>query len=1004
MQLHQLRLENIGPFVGVTEIDFARFANSGVFLLDGGVGVGKSMIIDSLVFALYGRAAGSESSVDRMRSAFAPAEESSSVRLTFEVASGIYRIERTPAYQRAKRRGEGTTEQRSSIRLYRLADPDAETGELISSRHEEAQDEIQRILGLNREQFVQTVVLPQGQFAEFLRADPSDRQALLQRLFGTDLYDATTDELKRRRSEALALRSASSDQCRRATVAFSTTAELSEDQSEALLQAEPNELRATVAKVVEHGETQAKLLQAELHTRAVQTKQLDDRLQSLRETTNAWNTRHQLHAQAEQLTAQADQIDQLEQTVTRGIALQALTPAFVELQAAQADEHIVFARIEQTRNELAQASDPHGRTLYTDTERVDPQRLLLRVEHEMTATGEALEAENRRADTITAIDSGQDTIARYSDQLTAAREVLAAIPAQREQLMATRNEQFAIGAGLPLAQQQHADAVAARAAAERVVELTVRSRTQQTQLDEAVTSAQKLNQVLATQRHDYLAGMAGNLAAELVDGQPCPVCGSAEHPHPADRLISAAVTQESLDDVDTQVAEAFRVVEQLREALQAVQVELATAQHSAGSQSVEQWTIECERLGEAITYAELAVKKAVECDAELANLDTQQQRAEHASQTAQAGITTTDALLRDTRAVLQQLDSQLSQARGGFERVADRLEVLTEVHERVQRLVTDEAQAVQLRSVVQERSQRFTQQLTALELPDQQAWESEVDALDDLDAHAKLIADYRSRVATVQAQLAADQLTDLPHDDPSELLAQAQAEHEHARAELAALTTAHELATRRSTQLASSSHTLNQAIDEHSATVRQTDAVIRMADLATARSTENQLRTALPTYVLHTRFQQVLTAANERLRELSDGRYALHAQFEPETAARRAGLGLLVYDFHSEQARRAGDLSGGETFYTALSLALGLADVVTAESGGIDLGTLFIDEGFGSLDSQTLDNVLSQITRLSQHGRLVGVISHVDELKHRIADRIEVRRTGAGTSTVAVLA
>ena len=182
-----------------------------------------------------------------------------------------------------------------------------------------------------------------------------------------------------------------------------------------------------------------------------------------------------------------------------------------------------------------------------------------------------------------------------------------------------------------------------------------------------------------------------------------------------------------------------------------------------------------------------------------------------------------------------------------------------------------------------------------------------------------------------------------------------------------------------------------------------TAPLIRMADLASGSTPDNAKSMSLPTFVLRERFADVVASANDRLATMSEGRYAL-AHVEDREGNKRSGLGLRIHDSHTEQPRDPGTLSGGETFYCSLALALGLADVVTAEAGGVDLGTLFVDEGFGALDPDTLDNVLSVLSGLGTSGRVVGIVSHVPELKERISERITVVPGRDGSSRVVVSA
>ena len=196
MQILRVELCGIGPYTGTESIDFQALGADGLFLLEGPTGSGKTTIIDAIVFALYGQVSGAESSNDRLASTHLEPGTSPYVELVVDTSRGLYRVRRSPRYERAKKRGSGTTTENPRIMLWKLSDPSDTEGAAVSSNIQDATGELRRAIGLSREQFTQTVVLPQGQFATFLRSGPEERRDVLQQIFGTQVYEAMADELK----------------------------------------------------------------------------------------------------------------------------------------------------------------------------------------------------------------------------------------------------------------------------------------------------------------------------------------------------------------------------------------------------------------------------------------------------------------------------------------------------------------------------------------------------------------------------------------------------------------------------------------------------------------------------------------------------------------------------------------------------------------------------------------------------------------------------------------
>ncbi|MDQ1738767.1 MAG: repair protein SbcC/Rad50, partial [Pseudonocardiales bacterium] len=295
-----------------------------------------------------------------------------------------------------------------------------------------------------------------------------------------------------------------------------------------------------------------------------------------------------------------------------------------------------------------------------------------------------------------------------------------------------------------------------------------------------------------------------------------------------------------------------------------------------------------------------------------------------------------------------------------------------------------------------EARQRFQTALADAEFDELAAWDRARRSSSELAELRTRIRAYQQQLDEVGGRLSAAELTDPQLDAPPADLAELTEQLRTAEAADAAAAAEHGAAASRLADAVSHAERLETAIRRGARVLVETTAAIRVGNLVAGLG-DNQLKMELTTYVLVRRFTEIVSAANSQLRRISGGRYELEHTSE-RTGNSRSGLGLRILDLHTGRTRDPGTLSGGETFYVSLSLALGLADIVRAESGGVDLGTLLIDEGFGSLDPDVLDQVLAVLDSLREGGRAVGVVSHVEEIKRRIADQIQVRPNPDGSS------
>ncbi|MBD8703953.1 AAA family ATPase [Frigoribacterium sp. CFBP 13712] len=1022
MILHRLTLRAIGPYAGEHSIDFAALGASGVFLLEGPTGSGKSTIIDALVFALYGGLAGSTSSPDRLRSHHAAPTVEPFVEVVFETAAGIHRVRRTPAYRRPKARGTGTTPQNQTVTLVLLTSPDAVEGTVVSTSAQETGAEIARILGLTRQQFVQTVVLPQGEFAAFLRSTGEKRKEVLQSLFGTEIYEKTTAQLVERRVAARASIAAAE---REVELALGRLREATGVDDEAFAAAAADfgvpggqqgsdgpEGRDGLGGLVAGLAATAIELEgrraAAVGDRDAARSHLDEqrRLQRALERRAALLRREAAAREVEADVQEArGRVDDARRASSVTVAVEGLRRADERLSTA-------VAQVGMARESGDLDADL---TETTDRDSAAARRDALTAEAGSSAESARLEATlvDRRA----ALDVLEAQVAAEVARVDELERAQAELPAVRRELEA------ALGA-LTEAVVAVGPAEAAVAEGRRRRDLIDGLDRFEDELDRATADLHEAARVALDAagvendlRRRKIAGMAGELAGDLLVGEPCPVCGSEHHPAPA------VTTADHPDDdaVDRATDERVRCESALAAAAARRSVAVARRDERATELGgVTRAEVEAE-LDAALARVEAARRVAGDRDAAALALDahdaeTERRRTE--LEEARVGTATAVAQAAADQRRLDDDTAAVGRHLGGrADSVAELVAVIGRRHGAVARLVEAlDAEVIAVDEVARRRAD-LDESLADAGFADVEAVSAAVLDRAEVGRLDAVIAAHDRELAVVAAGLAEPEIAGLddasgvgPGDDARvgaeaaveqrvALATERAAETEAAATSIAAETArARDRAERSSAALVA----LRQAAAVGDDAAERARAIVRMADLASASSAVNVKGVTLGTYVLLRRFDDVVAAANARLSVMSSGRYQLESSDEREATSRsrKTGLSLAIRDHATDTTRDPGSFSGGETFYASLSLALGLADVVQAEAGGLQLGTLFVDEGFGSLDPTTLDAVMTELGRLSAAGRVVGIVSHVDELKQRIADRIEVRRLPDGSSTL----
>ena len=996
MRFHRLVLQAIGPFAGRHEVDFDALSVSGLFLLNGPTGAGKSTLIDAVEFALYGAR---DELKERMVSGHAAPGAEPFVELVFSNSRGMFRVVRTPEHERPKQRGSGTTRVNGTARLFRLTSEDQiavpDAGEPVTSSAAETGAAILELVQLSREQFTQTVVLPQGKFATFLTTPPDARAKVLQDVFGTEIYDLTQERLReaataaRQRLEAHlgALRSAATHMWK--VGSGEDLPEITPTTDLAHLVALAGTLAAAAG--ARHSAAMEALSRASATARAAAAA-----AEGARELADNLTRRRDALTRLAALDAEGTAIDALRARVARADAAGALGPALEAYGAATRDAATASAGLAR---EVASARR-RGCGL-ADAFEDDAALGALRdgLVEECAGIRRALPAALGLAEAHQAQQAAHALVARLESERTARQADLADVVDRRRTLESEIGTLADARADLAAASAAHEQARALRTDARTLAALQRDREVAATRLTEAVSASRAALERATHLQGAWLDSLAGELASGLQPGAPCPVCGSDAHPRPATRPADApsrADVQRARDRAAAAEEEAAqrqaehsradaRVIDHLAR-LEGRDPDEVEAIHAAAETRLRRAREAEERTTEIrVALDELAVREASVRSA-LADVAD-------GLPGARAGAAEADA-----RA--ETLSREVDSARGSHATVA---EALADAEARLAH-VTAVREARALAHAASERLESTARQLAeqcahlGFATP-AAAQAAAMEPAARAEARAR-IEEYEADRAAQEARLREPSIAGLTGDEDPRLeehRARVAAAQETEQAAAAAEGDAHRVQETCSAALAD----LGRSISAYHAAVEEASPVLRMERVARG---ENERHTSLSNWVLLRRFDEVLGAANRRLGTMSDGRYELVRTEDRESGRRhrRGGLALEIRDHHIGRGRSPHSLSGGETFYTSLSLALGLADVVSDEAGGVELGTLFVDEGFGSLDQTTLGNVMEVLHGLGRNGRAVGIVSHVGELKSQIAEQVEVRRLPAGGSTIVV--
>ncbi|MEE9302233.1 MAG: SMC family ATPase [Thiotrichaceae bacterium] len=1017
----RLSMTAFGPFVKTQVIDFEALGEKPLFLINGTTGSGKTTILDAICFALYGQTTGKEREAAQMRCDYADDKTLTEVEFIFELADTTYRIKRIPVQQRAKNKGEGTMEQKATAELYRRDDDDGDDDRdnrshtetvLVARKVSDATKQIEQLTGLQVDQFRQVMVLPQGKFREFLMADSKAREDIFKQLFETHIYTQIENKLKAKAKDvALAV------------------ARLKEKQQGVLVNAELDtfdELLSAIATLIPEHDKASSIAKTNEQNYLKLVKEQEALMALAKDFDNLDSQLIKIDQYKQQLV----NIKEKKRHLIKAEQAQKIAPCFSELSRCNQALTATIEQLEQankTHKKNKVLKDAAKQELSNNAKRLkqldDKKQLLVTLKSYHQRSASLLQAQQDLSASQTQQQTGEKGLVLAQQQFDKDYEEHESGVKEKEELESRLEKSTEISLLYKtltdqLEQKQHINA------------LVIQKKSYEDKLEELVKNGNSLKKQYVDKQNQlkqldllWHNGQAAILSKELAQDQACPVCGSTDHPAPA-TAEQAIPGEDERELAQNAVEKAEQVYQQARDEYKKVKVELNSV--------ISQISTEEKRLGEAAnssvenlrlqhTQVSEQRKQNQQFQQRLDVLKKQLIGLKRSQDIARKGLdaikTQQVALIADVasnKAKVENSEKELPQEYRQARSLENAIQVTAKAIDTLTKSINDVQQAYE------NASKALTQAKTTLENLESRL-EKDKDSINNAtsewakqleqspfnnDHDYKIsqldeaivkqlksdIEDFESRYQQAQGALQQQQKLLKGKSKPDlplfqEKVTNAQLEKESSEAKLKQLDI--QLAGLRKAR-----KTLATFAEELVEKEKLYRVVGTLSDVANG-VTGNKI--SLQRFVLGVLLDDVLIAASARLTLMSKGRYVLLRKEDRAKGNKASGLELEVEDSYTGKVRAVATLSGGESFMASLSLALGLSDVVQAYAGGIRLDTLFIDEGFGSLDADALDLAIRTLIDLRNTGRMVGIISHVSELKEQISLRIDVKSSPVGS-------
>lgn len=1005
----KLTMSAFGPYAGKESLDFKELKDRSIFLIHGPTGAGKTSILDAICFALYGDSSGAERDGKSMRSHYASLDQLTEVVFDFELKDKRYRIRRVPEQERLKKSGDGTTKQTAEAVMYRINNNGEE---LLQSGWSKVTDEVKKIIGFESQQFRQVIMLPQGQFRKLLTADSKERQDILEKIFHTEIYRKIEEILKEGARE---LRKSIEDKEKKRIWCLGTVeCEDSKKLSELI--------ESNIARLVN--------LSKELKNKVSMVKTVQEALTKAREDNR--------------------KLKDLEERLKELQFLKNLGPSYEEKRS-----ELLYARKALNLEEAEKAT----RLRSSDKKRCEDD-LAKKVEALNTAvknheiTGDRLKAENEREEERESSRKRVIELEGYIEKVKSLESYRKSIDSLKEEVDKLKQEKQAVLDKLtrlfeilkvkgdrvkdaedyslkaPLYEAEYNKVKSLYTKRHSLYNLTIKLSEAMKTYKKALDEYERAGSGYLKEKEEYVnlqeiwyRGQAAILAKGLKDDMPCPVCGSLDHPKPAvsheavpmeDELKAKRASVDRLEKYKKEKDDVLKSEEieksRIEANIQSLEEELGEERYA----DLNQLKIDMEKLKGLFEEASSKSKDLERLQKELEDGKTLEKETGESLERVDQALNIKNEEYQRNLGILKEreesvpenirtveaLEKSIKDARSQFRGLMDSFEKAKRDFEDSGRLLTQaQTSEANAKKALEEALEKYKEERILFseslkragfeKYEDYQRAKMDEAAITILE---KDIKDYDGKMKSSEDAYAhaLKNSENVVMEDLGALeksLKDAEAERDGAIKEENSLTT----------KVEEHKKTLKDVLELEKLIKQEEDRYKLVGHLSNVSNGQNAYGITFQRFVLGALLDDITMAATERLKLMSRGRYHLQRTLDRARKNAAGGLELEVFDTYTGIERPVTTLSGGESFLASLSLALGLADVVQSYSGGISLDTIFVDEGFGTLDPESLDFAIKTLVDLQEGGRLVGIISHVPELKERIDARLEVVPTDRGS-------